>query len=268
MPMAYNLMASSPDSQAVMGLVREVLKMTATEARASTTNLKQTANYFLTLSHVDYQEKLRKQFDPAQVRETVREFQHQVPALNRRVLNDTDLGILRGIAANLGADLQPHQFEGREGSSLRGFYVNDASVSARPLIVVNTAVCDPVGVAAAFWHEVGHHLTHRVFGKPRDAVNHYFKSNYADHLDDPEELLADLMMILGAYPRTVAKKLFSASAPQTPAQMVLRARQHLRSVSGLDFPANCPVVNKKLHILAGLMHGGKLREALLAGYNI
>jgi hypothetical protein len=259
-------MAITPDPQAMEGLVREVIAA-APDLRATTANLKQTAGYFLKLSRVDYHRKLRKQFDRAQTQEVVSEFQRKVPALNRRVLNETDLGLLRGIARNLGAELQPHQFKGREGSSLRGFYVNDASVSARPLIVVNTAVFDPVGVAAAFWHEVGHHLTHTTFGKPHGTLN-LFRSNYGDHLDDPEELLADLVMLLGAYPRTIAKKLFCSASPTfAPEQMVLRARQHLRSVSGLDFPANCPA-NKKLHILAGLMHGGKLREALLTGYSI
>ena len=60
------------------------------------------------------------------------------------------------------------RFEGSAGHSLRGFYVDDKRILERPSIWVNVAR-EPVGVAAAFWHEVGHHLTRRIFVERRHA---------------------------------------------------------------------------------------------------
>ena len=122
----------------------------------------------------DYGVALRKQFDRRQLTEVVSELRTVLPTLNREVFRIKDPRRLRKIADSMGVLLKANVFKGSDGRELRGFYVPDRHFLKRPLICVNTAN-HPVAVAAAFWHEVGHHLTTRLLGD--------------NHAGDPQHVL-------------------------------------------------------------------------------
>ena len=243
--------------------------LAAAGVRDANPNLEGADKYFLNLSKLDYAALLPRLYSRSMTRQMVEEFQVDLPKLNRSVFAETNLARLGKVADSLGADLKPDKFGDSEGISLRGFYLNDATMVSRPLIVVNTAN-DPICVAATFWHEVGHHLTQKIFGhkSARPRVN--FESNYQDHLTDPEEFLADLVMVLAAYPRNYAERIFGAhptrKCSKAPA-LVEKARKHIHSICGYNLEVSTRQ-GRSLHVLAGLIHAAKLRQALLTEYGI
>lgn len=193
-----------------------------------------------------------------------------LPGLNQQVFRETDLGRLSKIAANFGVALQTRYIAGPKGRTLRGFYVNDRTILKAPLIWLNAAN-HPVGVAAAFWHEMGHHLTHEVFDGRQSKVGLSFTTNYLEHLERPEEIAADLVMVLGCYPRRAAETVFDRTARKQPDsdfdRLASKARTYVRSATGFDFSAGASA-RANLYTLAGMIHVAKLRLALLREYGI
>jgi len=246
------------------GLAHEVLAAAGDPGQNS--GATQAEEYFLKISRLDYVSHIAKWLDHSQMRELLGDLRRSLPELNRAVFRETNLNTLASVARDLDVTLR---VEALPSLGIRGFYVNDSAFSARPLIVVNAAN-PPVTVAAAFWHEIGHHLTRDVFGTGRDRLNLTFTSSYQEHLEDSEELLADIVMTLGAYPLSTAKRLFSlklANSPEGLVKLVSKASRYVRSVSGFELSHGGPM-KKKLHMVAGMIHVAKLRKALLEGYGI
>jgi hypothetical protein len=240
--------------------------MAAAGDREQKSGAGQAEDYFLKISRLDYASHIAKWFDRSQMHELLGDLRRSLPELNRNVFRETNLNTLASVANQLDVTLRVEKLP---GLGIRGFYVNDSAFSARPLIVLNDAN-PPVTVAAAFWHEIGHHLTQDVFGTGRDRLNLTFTSSYQEHLDDSEELLADIVMTLGAYPASTAKHLFSlrlANSPEGLIKLVSKASCYVRSVSGFEL-SDGGSMKKKLHMVAGMIHVAKLRKALLEGYGI
>lgn len=227
---------------------------------------------FSSFSQVDYPAALQSQFDRRQLQGVISELRHFLPELNRRLFGETDLARLTETAASFGAVLQLGTFKGREGRTLRGFYVNDGGgrLLKKPVICVNT-VHHRVLVAAAFWHEMGHHLTHDIFGRHAERLNLSFAANYLSHLGDPDEMVADIVMALGGYPKPVAERLFSGCQKKPEDEDIFRlipkAKSHLCSGLGFDFEARAGAA-ENLQVVAGMIHTAKLRAALLNEYGI
>ncbi len=261
-------MAQSREPDPLEGLIREILNRP--ESRAAERTVKRACRDFSSLSRVSYAASLQSQFDRRQLHEIISELKRVLPELNRQVFAETDLARLAEIAASFGAVLQLGTFEGRQGRTLRGFYVNDGKLLKRPVICVNT-VHHPVSVAAAFWHEMGHHLTHDIFGGHAERLNLSFAANYQKHLGNPQEIVADIVLALGGYPKTVAERLFNGSQKREADPeiflLVQKARVHMRSVSGFDFQARVAAA-ENLQVLAGMIHTAKLRAALLHEYGV
>src|SRR6202030_2876660 len=85
----------------------------------------------------------------------------------------------------------------------------DDQTLRRPLIYVNTAH-HPVAAAAALFHEVGHLVAAEVFDQRRQPVHLFFDADYDSHLSDVEELTADIVLSLVAYPAPLARKIFAS----------------------------------------------------------
>jgi hypothetical protein len=171
----------------------------------------------------------------------------------------------------MGVVLQATVFKGSNGRDLRGFYVPDRQFLRRPLICVNTAN-HPVAVAATFWHEVGHHLTTRLLWDSRtDPLNMSFASGYQDHLDDPREIAADIVMSMACYPKPAAERLFGGARRnflKTDGQrLVSSVVPYVRAVTGFQFKNELSAL-ENLHYLANLIHLVKLRSTLLFEYEI
>src|SRR5208337_2090836 len=72
---------------------------------------------------------------------------------------------------------------------------------------VNTAH-HPAVVAGAFDHEMGHHLTSQIFASRKEPAHLSPGPCFADHLDDPMELAADMLVSIAICPQDTARKTF------------------------------------------------------------
>jgi hypothetical protein len=260
-------MSTKDESGFLGGMIREILNFAKRQNGKPAAS--EAEKYFHSAARVDYRAALRKHLNRPQLEEILRELRAARPTLNREVFRIKDTRRMAKIAAEMGVILQARTFEGSSGRELRGFYVNDGELLKRPLIGVNTAN-HPVAVAAAFWHEIGHHLTNAMFGLPHHQLNLFAGADYHKHLEDPREIAADILMVLACYPHDAAKQLFRSekNSLMIDANLLLSTVfPHVRAVTGFDFETHFSIT-ENLHYLAGLIHVAKLRGALLAEYEI
>jgi hypothetical protein len=250
------------------GLVEDVLEFSKSAGTRRTLN--DAREDFQRLTRIDYPERLRKRFGGEEIRALKREMRRFLPLLNRKVFREMNLKRLAATATRFGVELRIKDFDGEEGCALRGFYLNDATLLKRPLIVLNGSN-EPVRIAASFWHEMGHHLTRAIFGDRPARSNFVLATSYEEHLTDPKEFAADLVMVLGGYPKPIAQHLFGSGSGGPDAldigQLIAKARRHLRTVAEFDLSPEASAV-ENLHHLAGMVHLAKLRAALLHEYGI
>jgi hypothetical protein len=267
------VISNMPEKQstgALKGAIGDILK--AAQTRTGTPGLRDAEAYIRRVARLDYGAAVKKHFDRPQLKRMLKEMRKALPTLNREVYRVTEVGRLSGIAADLGVALQAHAFRGSDGTGLRGFYVNEAELLKRPLIWVNTAT-HPTAVAAAFWHEIGHHLTNRMWGLRNPPLSLSYGPNYHDDLDDPKEIAADMVRVLAGYPQPTAQRLFGGfdlealSADVGADLLVSKVRPHARAVMGFDFLSRFSP-RDNLYLLGGIIHVAKLRTTLLSEYGI
>ena len=259
-------MRTPEQAETLRDLIRDIL--ISADGNVAQPGFRDARKYFDSFARQDYSAAIRKHYDRGELREILGEMRRALPALNRQVFRVTDPRRLGKIADDLGVRLHTDRFEGSEGRSLRGFYLDDTELPARPAIWVNIAT-HPVGVAAAFWHEVGHHLTREIFDDHHHRVSYSFKTNHLEHLNDASEIAADMVMVLACYPKAAAIRLFArGNFPiRDTDQLVSRVRPYVSSVTGFDFD-NPFSAKENLRYLAGIVHLAKLRAALLMDYEI
>jgi hypothetical protein len=223
------------------------------------------------LATVDYAGPLRRALSRSQLDELVRDARKNVwPNLNRRPLRLGSTKEFTERFSGLGVEVRPARMPSASGLALLGFYVRKTKfLSGRPLICVNTAH-HPAAVGAAFVHEMGHHLTSEIFGSQDDTPSPLMYSGYADHLQEPSELVADILVSLGIYPQTMARRMFPANgrkrlALETDGRSELL--EYLAKQYGLSFDDKMSV-SQKFQYLAGLLHYTRLREALRNEFDI
>jgi hypothetical protein len=230
---------------------------------------------FRRLLRRDYVRDVRRNLEYRQLRELLAAATETLPRLNREPLDVMPIKDQAQMAARLGLHFKASPRKGAEGMALRGFYVNKLQeVLKQPLIYVNTAH-HPVAVSTTFCHELGHHFAMDIL-RPRDqAVHLFFDADYSEHLDDPGELAADVLVSLAGYPRPVADKIFSessglrvvATAKNLTDGAFAEINAHLKKVYGLDLTAGV-TPRQRLNYLSGMIHYAKLRWALLAEYDV
>lgn len=261
-------MAGSQSDGALKVAIGDILKVAPIQRRA--TSLRTAEADLRAISQLDYDAAVRRHFDRRQLRNLLKEVRKTLPTLNREVYRITELDRLKQIAAQQGVVLQTQAFKGSHGAGFRGFYVNEAEILKRPLIWVNTAA-HPATVAAAFWHEMGHHLTGQILGQRHQPVSLSYGVNYREHLADPKEIAADMVRVLGGYPKSIARPLFGGSEREALVGdadlLVSKAISYVRAVMGFNFQRRrSPKEN--LYYLAGMIHTAKLRTTLLSEYGI
>ena len=230
------------------------------------------------ITHRKYGHSLRNCFSFSEVREIVREVRKAEPRLNQEPIRYGSMRELcdraSSLSACLGADFRIAKLSWPSGLALWGFYLSRGpGLQKRPLICVNAAH-HRTAAAMAFGHEVGHHVTARLFGTrahlpPRPSLYTGFES----HLDDPLELAADITVSLAMYPQNAALKFFREIERET----TKTAQQRLGSVTraaaddfwrqtGLDRASLS--TQQKVQYQAGSIHFTRLRQALLRQYGI
>lgn len=221
----------------------------------------------------DYGSQLNRQFSPQDLRSVLKVMRLAVPRLNLAQFRPENLVELKRTANRLGTRFVAQSFTGNDGLSLLGFYVDEQRPARRPTICVNTAH-HPVAIAAAFWHEVGHHLTARLLNDLQEPIHFSLRAEYYKHLEQPLELIADILVSLAAYPKRTARRLFGylAEAGGLGAapiwnEILRKAKRHLQIETGFEFIEDLPAA-QNLHYLAGMIHFTKLRMALLSEYDV
>src|SRR5208282_2730115 len=127
-------------------------------------------------------------------------------------------------------------------------------------VVVSTTLC----------HELGHHFAADILRPRHQKVHLFFDADYSEHLGDPAELAADVLVSLAGYPNPVARKIFAetvdwglvASTKSLTDAAFSEIRAHLKKVYGFDLSAGISP-RQTLNHLAGVIHYAKLRWALL-----
>jgi hypothetical protein len=240
------------------------------------------------LAQRDYAPNLHQQLGRTAVEEIIRAARHVLPGLNQdhdpqlveRWLtgaSSSGLELLFSRVVNrLDIHFQGAPFTGPEGFALRGFFVsrNDESLQ-RPLIYVNTAH-HPVAAAATLFHEVGHLVASEVFDQRRREVQFFFDADYIAHLNDVEELSADIVLSLVAYPAPIAKKIFRTPwnwgaltrSTELSDEAFCQVSEYFRARFGVRLAAADLPARRKLNYLAGMIHFAKLRSTVLAEYGI
>jgi hypothetical protein len=270
-------MAANQESSAIGQLVTEIVEVARKSSRrhpARSDNLHgdfDPHGDFDRIARRDYARGLDTHFSKREMQALFMALEWTLPGLNREQFRPKPVQDLEKLASSLGADFRADAFAGPEGLTLLGFYAEERK---RPLICVNSAH-HPAAVAAAFWHEVGHHLTKRILKVSRETAKLSFNSDFEKHLDDPMELIADILVTLVSYPKSVARWMSGshAQARSMTNRALLtdrafsRTRAHLRTLTGFDFGTRIPPT-ENFHYLAGMIHFAKLRLALLDRYNL
>jgi len=235
-----------------------------------------TSAEILSLEQHDYTRPLRRALARSEVREIVDEARSAVwPRLNHESVKLVSPAKFTRHWSGLGVQFQLAKLNGADGVALLGFYVREMGRSRLPLICVNTAH-HPAAIGAAFCHEMGHHLVGRLFDSSENHAQMLTMTAYGEHLNDPEELAADVLVCIGMYPEAAARKIFLTphkgrppkSAPaELPDSVATTVLEFMQSRFGLNFGPQM-ASTKGLQYLAAVIHFAKLRRALLTEYDI
>ena len=258
-----------PDSQAgaLNGAIRDILKVTSANGRMI--HARRAEQYCRDISRRDYDLTLKQHFDRVELREIFKEIRRTLPTLNAQVFRITDFRRLAEIARKMGIVFQDHALAGSDGTGFRGFYVNEKEVLKSPIIWVNSAA-PPAAAAAAFWHEVGHHLTGQIWGTSEPGTSAMNTAN-RDDFCDPKEIAADMVRVLAGYPKPIAERLFGGPDMEATCfdadRLVAKAIPHVRAVMGFNL-RNQFSAQENVFYLGGMIHTAKLRTTLLSQYGI
>src|SRR5271166_763882 len=184
---------------------------------------------------IDYKAALLSSFDRGQARAILREGKRQVwPDLNQEPARLVSPNGFSKAWSSKGVNLRFTSLASDEGRNLLGFYVGKTDgLLDRPLICVNTAN-HPAIVGAALDHEMGHHLTAQMFQK-QDGPRFLTYTGFSEHLHDPAELAADILVSVCIIPNKTARALYRAEGKK----QVTRTPTTLNAqfISALDFIA-------------------------------
>jgi hypothetical protein len=255
-------------------LASEVIK--ASKGPRASSASRSTSAEIQSLEEHDYARPLRRSFGRSEVREIIAEARSYVwPRLNDESVRLVSPTEFTRLWSGLGVQFQLAKLGGAEGVGLLGFYVREMGSSRLPLICVNTAH-HPAAIGAAFSHEMGHHLVGRLFDSRKGHPQLMSYTAYGEHLEDPEELAADVLVSLGVFPEAIARKIFQApqkgrqsksATAELPDSVSTNVLKYFEGRFGLSFGAHLPSA-KKLQYLAAVVHFAKLRRALLTEYDI
>jgi hypothetical protein len=225
------------------------------------------------LARRDYGKALRERFSRSEVTEILTEGKQMVwPALNEKAVKLVSPKEFGQHWSALGLKFQFSKLSDAEGLSLLGFYVKDASlVGQQPLIWVNTAH-HPAIVGAALDHEMGHHVVSQMFDLHQDAPQFLKRTGFENHLKEPSELAADILVSLGIYPIGTAVELFNGEQAAISNKTIAgntfdKVIGYVADQYGLRFNDKLDA-EKRFHALAALIHFTKLRRALLDEYDL
>ncbi|MGA7872997.1 MAG: hypothetical protein WCA22_19070, partial [Candidatus Binatus sp.] len=120
-----------------------------------------------------------------------------------------------------------------------------------------------------------HHVIGRLFDSRKKHVQ-FLADAFAEHLNEPEELAADMLVSLGVFPEGIARKIFmkpekgspsKSAAEELPDSVSAKVLKYFECRYGLSLGEPGPSA-RKLQYLAAVVHFAKLRRAILTEYDI
>src|SRR6202046_2894117 len=197
----------------IVGLAADIVKTAETASNEREPALATSQAEIARLWSRDYGHALRGGLSRAEVREIVGTAKRKAwPHLNDAAVRLGSMKEFAARASDLGADFRIAKMPWPSGLALFGFYLGkDSGLEKRPLICLNGAH-HPAAIATAFLHEVGHHVTAKLFSNRDESVQLSRQTGYEAHLVDPRELAADILVSLGMYPRNLAAQLFDTGS--------------------------------------------------------
>ncbi|HZC45528.1 MAG TPA: hypothetical protein VE243_03575 [Candidatus Acidoferrum sp.] len=258
----------------IVGLTAEIIRSAESASSERVPAITATTEEIKRLWSRDYGKALRSCLSRAEVREIVSEAKRKAwPHLNDEPVRMGSMREFAERASALGADFRIASMPWPSGLAVLGFYLgSDSGFEKRPLICLNGAH-HPIAIGTAFIHEVGHHITAKLFSMRDESVQLSRHTGYEAHLSYPRELAADLLVSVGAYPRNMAAKLFDnvrarriaasgderLESPAAAMAVLGLARRYGLDLENLPSP-------KRRQYQAGLIHFTRLRQALLDEY--
>ena len=197
------------------GLTSDIIKSAESASNDRGPTLTTTPDEIARLWNHEYGQALRACLSRAEVREIVSVGKRKAwPHLNDGAARIGSMREFAERASDLGAELRIAKMPWPSGLAVLGFYLGGDSGldNSRPLICLNGAH-HPAAIATAFLHEVGHHVTAKLFSNRDESVQLSRQTGYEAHLVDPRELAADILVSLGMYPRNMAAQLFATGVP-------------------------------------------------------
>jgi hypothetical protein len=265
--------------QGIARLVRRILAEAPAKGVKELKAWKEPEHEIRRLFEPDYSQSLRDKFGPGEVKDLVGLASSIWPNFNRNPMGPPSMRLFAETSELLRLHFSSAPYRRGGGFAVRGFYINKTPEAlGKPLIYVNSAH-HLVAIGTAFCHEVGHHLSADMFRDSSEddkEVRLFFGAEYSAHVEDPVELAADVLVSLAAYPKPLAKQIFLGSSAKDGTVIPLgvrggkafaAVREHVRTRYGFDFTAVLPPT-QKLHYLTGMIHYARLREALLAEYDL
>lgn len=264
--------------RAISRLVNQILSQAAAKGGKEGESRKRSEQEIKKLLERDYTSLLRATFGRHEVKDLVRMASAIWPDFNRNPMGPPSVKRFSEVSQDLRLAFSFAPYHERGGFAVRGFYVKSVASLGKPLIYVNSAH-HLLAAGTAFCHEVGHHLTADLFqsrSASAQAPRMFFGAGYLAHMDDPMEMAADIMVSLAGYPKPIARLIFRPKAGKS--EQIYSSGAHEGRVSetvlkylsaryNFDFGSVLPPT-RKLHYLAGLIHYARLREALLATYDL
>jgi hypothetical protein len=155
----------------------------------------------------DYVRVLQQNFSAREIEMIVARVRALWPDINQKLYDMPSARQIMRRAKEQGIRLRMSRYGGYVGLGLRGFYFDAREIGAkRALIFINTA--HHPGIVALTWlHEMGHHLTRPFFRRHRTEAQFLIDAGYDLHLTSRPELAADIIAVLGVYPRTEMSRL-------------------------------------------------------------
>jgi hypothetical protein len=252
-------------------LVREISGSAKAKTASATAAL--TANREIKgLASGDYRRALRLCLSQGEVRRIVGQAKTRVwPNLNQAPVRLVSLDEFVRRWSVLGVDFKFASLSWKKGLSLLGFYLTKTDGSrVRPLIFVNTAH-HPALVGLALDHEMGHHLTSRIFASAEETTHLLSLTGFEEHLTDPVELAADTLVSFGIFPAPIARTLFDCAkaggaGKGLPDETFAKVLEYVANRYSFRFEL-IGRADQKLQALAAVVHYTKLRRALLDEYH-
>jgi hypothetical protein len=190
------------------------------------------------------------------------------PTLNHKPVRLVSLDEFVRRWSVFGVEIKFAHFSSKSGLWLLGFYLPEThGVSRKPLIVVNTAH-HPALVGLALDHEMGHHLTSRLLVSGKDRTHFLSFTGFKEHLTEPVELAADILVSFAIFPLPVARTVYDQGVVAKRGfsnECFAKVLGYIASRYGFRFEL-LRDADKRFQALAALVHYTKLRRALMDEY--